>query len=65
MEPVIERHFRPEEVAKLSGLALGTIRRKLARREIAFRKSGRAVLIPQSEVEKLLGHFQPADAIGA
>jgi len=58
-EPV-ERHFRVVEVAELSGLAVGSIRRKLARREIGFRKAGRAVLIPQSEVTRLLGKYVPA-----
>jgi excisionase family DNA binding protein len=58
-EPV-ERHFRVVEVAKLSGLAVASIRRKVSRREIGFRKSGRAVLIPQSEVTRLLGKYVPA-----
>jgi len=56
----VERHFRVAEVAVLSGLAVGSIRRKLARREISFRKAGRAVLIPQSEVTRLLGKYVPA-----
>ena len=58
-EPV-ERHFRVAEVAELSGLAVGSIRRKLARRELGFRKAGRAVLIPESEVARLLGTYVPA-----
>jgi excisionase family DNA binding protein len=56
----VERHFRVAEVAELSGLAVGTIRRKVARRELSFRKAGRAVLIPQSEVTRLLGTYTPA-----
>ena len=56
----VERHFRVAEVAVLSGLAVGTIRRKVARRELGFRKAGRAVLIPQSEVTRLLGTYMPA-----
>jgi excisionase family DNA binding protein len=59
MTKPVERHFRVVEVAELSGLAIGTIRRKIARRELGFRKSGRAVLIPQSEVLRLLGEFVP------
>jgi excisionase family DNA binding protein len=64
MTQSIERHFRVVEVAELSGLAVGTIRRKVARRELAFRKSGRAVLIPASEVHRLLGAYQPAIETG-
>ena len=56
----VERHFRVAEVAELSGLAVGSIRRKLARRELGFRKAGRAVLIPESEVARLLGTYVPA-----
>ena len=58
-EPV-ERHLRVVEVAELSGVAVGSIRRKVARREIGYRKSVRAVLIPQSEVTRLLGTYVPA-----
>jgi excisionase family DNA binding protein len=60
----VERHFRVAEVAELSGLAVGSIRRKLGRRELGFRKAGRAVLIPASEVQKLLGTYQPALNVG-
>ena len=61
----MEKHFRPTEVAQLTGLALATIRKKIHRREIAYRKGERAILIPQSEVERLMGRYLPAVAVGA
>jgi excisionase family DNA binding protein len=56
----IEKHYRVDEAAQLTGLAVISIRRKIAHRQIGFRKAGRAVLIPESEVMKLLGRFIPA-----
>ncbi|MDR4469836.1 MAG: helix-turn-helix domain-containing protein [Nitrospira sp.] len=55
MQTLIERHIRVEEFANRTGLAQATIRKKIARREIAFHKAGRAVVIPESEVARVLG----------
>ncbi len=55
----IEKHYRPIEVAELTGLALATIRRRILRREIGYAKAGRAILIPASEVARLLGDYKP------
>lgn len=54
----IEQHYRPAEVASLTGLAIATIRRRILRREIGCRRAGRAVLIPASEVARLLGPYR-------
>jgi excisionase family DNA binding protein len=56
----LEKHYRPLEVEELTGLSLATIRKRILRREIAFRRAGRAILIPQSEVEKMIGPLHPA-----
>ena len=53
------RNLRVEEVAKMLGYKPSTIRKKLLRREISYRKVGRIVVIPESEVERLLGDFRP------
>jgi excisionase family DNA binding protein len=58
MEP--ERHLRVDEVAHLTGYSAVTIRKKLNRREIGFRKIGRILAIPESEVSRLMGELQPA-----
>ena len=58
----IERHIRVEEFAHRSGYAIPTIRKKIARREIAYRKVGRMITIPESELTKLLGSL--IEAVG-
>jgi len=60
----IERHYRVAEVAALTGLAVATIRKRVQLREIGYSQDKRAVLIPESEVKKLLGTFHPAIALG-
>jgi excisionase family DNA binding protein len=50
--------LRVDEVAKMTGYKPSTIRKKLLRREIGFHKVGRIIVIPQSEVERLLGEFR-------
>jgi len=55
-----ERHLRVEEFAERTGYRIPTVRKKLLRREISYRKVGRIVLIPESEVDRLLGDLRPA-----
>ena len=54
-EASIERHIRVEEFADRSGYKVPTIRKKIARREIDFRKVGRIISIPESELARILG----------
>ncbi|MEK6801908.1 MAG: helix-turn-helix domain-containing protein [Nitrospirota bacterium] len=60
----LEKHYRVHEVAQMTGLSVATIRKRCLARELGYRKARRAVLIPQSEVEKLLGTFNPAAPLG-
>lgn len=55
MGTIIERHIRVPEFAIRTGLAQATVRKKIARREIAYHKAGRCVVIPESEVSRVLG----------
>ncbi len=55
MGVIIERHIRVPEFGSRTGLALATVRKKIARREIAYHKVGRCVVIPESEVARVLG----------
>jgi hypothetical protein len=57
---MMERHYRVKEVSEMTGLSVPTIRKRLVRREVGYRKSVRAVMIPESEVRKLLGEHRPA-----
>lgn len=62
MRAPIERHLRVAEFAHRSGYAIPTIRRKIARREISYRKIGRIVSIPESELARLMGPLHEAVA---
>ena len=53
----MERHYKVREVAELLGYQEATIRKKILRREIGFRKTGRLVAIPESEVLRLRGPY--------
>jgi len=55
MGALTERHIRVPEFASRTGLAPATVRKKIARREIAYHKAGRCVVIPESEVARVLG----------
>ncbi len=55
-----ENHLRVSKFAQSSGYAIATIRKKILRREIAYRKVGRIILIPESELNRLLGDLRPA-----
>ena len=54
----IERHLRVEEFAHLCGYSIATIRKKIARREIGYRKCGRIIAIPESEVTRIMGVYR-------
>jgi predicted DNA-binding transcriptional regulator AlpA len=60
----IERHLRVEEFAHLCGYSIATIRKKIARREIGYRKCGRIIAIPESEVARILGNYRAPVSAG-
>lgn len=60
MEAKNERHMRVDEFADRIGYSIATIRKKIARREIAYRKVGRIITIPESSLTKLLGDLTEA-----
>lgn len=49
-----ERYIRVPEFVSRTGLAPATVRKKIARREISYHKVGRCVVIPESEVVRVL-----------
>ncbi len=55
-----EQRYRVSEVAERTGYTQATIRKKILRREIGYHKVGRIVLVPESEIVRLLGDFRPA-----
>ena len=59
--PHLERRaFSPGEFAFAVGLSLSTVHRRLAAGEIKFARSGRRVLIPREELERLVRPQEPA-----
>lgn len=64
MAAKIERHIRVDEFAHRSGYAIATIRKKIARREIAYRKVGRIITIPESSLAKMLGALHEPIELG-
>lgn len=54
LDPSQRLAFSPRELASLSGLGLSTVRRRIAAGEIRFTRSGRRVLIPRQELDRLL-----------
>ena len=53
--------FSPGEFATLTGLSLSTVHRRLAEGEIRFNRSGRRVLIPREELERLVGMHEDVE----
>jgi len=52
--------LRVSDFAKATGYTKATIRKKLYLREISYHKVGRIIVIPESEVERLLeANFRP------
>jgi excisionase family DNA binding protein len=51
---VIERHYRPAEVAELLGIHVETLRRLALRREIRFVWVGRDRRYPESAIAEFL-----------
>ena len=51
--------LRLSEFAARVGYQPSTVRKKIHRREIAFHKVGRIILIPEHEVERLLKDYRP------
>lgn len=52
--------FSPGELATLTGLSISTVHRRLAAGEIKFNRSGRRVLIPREELDRLV---RPQEAV--
>jgi len=53
-DPAQRLAFSPREVAKLTGLGLSTVYLRLSTGEIRSNRSGRRLLIPRQELERLL-----------
>ena len=55
----LEKQFRLPEASRLSGYSVAALRKKIARRELGHRKTGRIITVPQSDLSRLLGEYRP------
>ena len=55
----LERQYRLQEAARLTGYSVAALRKKILRREIGHRKTGRIVTIPASDLQRMLGDYRP------
>jgi hypothetical protein len=51
----LERQYRLTEAATLTGYTVAGLRKKIRRRELGYRKTGRIITIPASDIAQLLG----------
>jgi excisionase family DNA binding protein len=54
-----EQYLRVHEVAARVRKDVSSIRRALAKGELGFRRCGRIILIPESELFRILGEYCP------
>jgi len=59
-QKTIEKHYSLKELASLVGYSPSALREKARRREFAYRRSGRLILVPQSQIDVILGSLMPA-----
>ncbi|MBS0183607.1 MAG: hypothetical protein JSS39_14530 [Nitrospira sp.] len=59
----LERQYRLAEAEKLSGYSVAALRKKIARRELGYRKTGRIITVGESDLARLLGEHRPPVSI--
>ncbi len=62
---MLEKHLRVTEFAERSRYATATVRKMILQRRLAYRKVGRLVLIPETELHRIMGAVRPAIEVGA
>jgi hypothetical protein len=56
----LEKQYRLPEASQLSGYSVAALRKKISRREIGYRKTGRIITVPASELARFLGDLHKA-----
>ena len=54
-----DQFLRVHEVAMRVRKDVSSIRRAIAKGQLGYRRCGRIILVPESEVERILGKYQP------
>lgn len=52
---MLERNYRLSDLSTITGYTVAAIRKKIRRRELGYRKIGRIVVVPESEVKQREG----------
>lgn len=55
----MDSFLRVPEFAQRSRMKEATVRKKILRREIGYCKVGKIVLIPESELNRVIGEYRP------
>jgi hypothetical protein len=55
----LERQYRLPEASRLSGYSVAALRKKIHRRELGYRKTGRIITVSASDLALLLGEHHP------
>ncbi|MEC4680437.1 MAG: helix-turn-helix domain-containing protein [Nitrospirota bacterium] len=53
----MERFFRVNEAASALGYKASTMRKKILTGEVGYHRVGRIIVIPESEIKRMLGDF--------
>src|ERR1700739_3452670 len=53
--PVTEKHFHIKDAARILGVSVWTLRHRMSRGELRYRRIGMRVFISQSELNRLAG----------
>jgi hypothetical protein len=56
---MLERNYRLSDLTAITGYTVAAMRKKIRRGELGYRKIGRIVVVPESEVKRLLGEYRP------
>jgi len=51
--------YRLSEASRLSGYSVAALRKKILRRELGYRRTGRIITIPRNQVIQLQGTYHP------
>ena len=59
----LEKQYRLAAASGLTGYSVAALRKKIARRELGYRKTGRIITIPESALAHMLGEYRPPVAL--
>ena len=55
----LEKQYRLSEASRVTGYSVAALRKKIRAKDLGYRKTGRIITVPESELSRLLGEFRP------